>query len=175
MKIKVNDELMLKNDCFVGKKGDVFKVENVTDEYITVKREYGHKTATVSFTRNFVDELFECVQKNETEYDDIVIEFDDLVNAIIENSDIVTNTVFDNCFVMSVKLPNGYVIVESHTFEDTDEYNEELAYDICISNVYEKVLELERYATMHQSNVEILYGGDADCDNCPDVDECPYA
>lgn len=102
----------------------------------------------------------------------------DYVKAIIENSKITVQTVFDKCTVVSCKLPNGFVIVESYVFANHETYDEETGISICIDKIEDKVWELENYKIQDRlyeesESTECPYGCN-DCCDCPcdEHDEC---
>lgn len=164
MDIKVNDEIMLKKDCFIGNKGDVFVVVESDGHLATIKFEKDNHTKMFTFTINDSwDNYFEPVAKKEEEKQD-----KDWIEAILDNSEIVTADAFDTCRVVAVKLPNGYVIVDS--FNCIDESDEEYCYDAVMNKIYNRIYELEDYA-MYPSNLDVL-SGDYDCDFCHCADEC---
>lgn len=69
----------------------------------------------------------------------------EMIDDIISESDIVVNTVFDKCTVVSCKLPNGFIITESSACVDPENYNEETGIKICMDKIIDKVWELEGY------------------------------
>lgn len=91
------------------------------------------------------------------------------INEIMENSEITTHTVFGKCTVVSCRLPNGFVIVESSSCVDAENYDEELGFDICLDKIVDKVWELEGYRLQ-----ENLYREATECPfGCDDCNECP--
>lgn len=122
------------------------------------------------------------------------------IDEILENSEISIQTVFDKCTIVSCKLPNGFVIVESSACVDPDNYDEELGFDICMDKITDKIWELEAYSLQEllhtvmkteecpydydcddcpcdgcydECEVEEEYEDDVNCNNCEDYD-CPY-
>lgn len=69
------------------------------------------------------------------------------IKNILENSEIVVNTVFGKHTVVSVKLPNGFVITESTGCIDKNSYSEEIGAEICMAKIEDKLWELEGYST----------------------------
>lgn len=174
MGIKVNDELMLKKDCFIGSKGDIYKIVEVGANFATIMFEKDNKTKLFTFTIDkYFDDYFEVVTKEEDEVQD-----KDWIEVILDNSEIVTTDAFDTCRVVAAKLPNGYIIVDS--FNCIDESDEEYCYDAIMEKIYNKIYELEDYAAMYPSNLAVLNGyydqdDDFNCDVCASCDVCPYA
>lgn len=111
------------------------------------------------------------------------------VNWIIENSDISVSKVFDNCTVVSCRLPNGFVIVEYAACVNPKNYDEKMGVDICLDKITSKVWELEGYRRaeeLHNSSSNLCNCGcdcdgedyeeddyedeDLDCEDCEDYD-----
>jgi hypothetical protein len=84
---------------------------------------------------------------------DITITQSDVKN-ILDASIINVKTVYDKCTVVSVQLPNGFIIIESSACVDPENYDEELGKSICMERVMNKIWELEGYKL--QSEVEKL-------------------
>lgn len=88
---------------------------------------------------------------------------------LVENSDIKIDTVFDKCTVVSCRLPNGFVIVESSACVSPENYDEETGTRICLEKIADKIWELEGYRLQEE-----LYNEnhcECECDNCC-CDEC---
>jgi hypothetical protein len=68
-----------------------------------------------------------------------------MIDEIIAKSHIESCTVFDKCTVVSMRLPNGFVLVESSACVDPENYNIELGERICAEKLINKVWELEGY------------------------------
>lgn len=102
----------------------------------------------------------------------------EMVDEIIEGSEVVVDTMFDRMTVVSCKLPNGFIITETSACIDPENYNEDMGVDICMDKIISKVYELEAYRLMS----EIYYSKQLDtwlncnnmdeCDGCPYIDEC---
>ncbi|MCO7177023.1 Gp49 family protein [Sporolactobacillus kofuensis] len=67
------------------------------------------------------------------------------IDDIFKHSEIKVQTVFDKTTVVSAKLPNGFVIVESTGCVDPANYSEEIGKEICIERIKNKIWELEGY------------------------------
>jgi hypothetical protein len=78
------------------------------------------------------------------------------INEILSNSQIEVQTLFDKTTVVTAKLPNGFIIVESSSCVDPANYCETLGKDICLKRIENKVWELEGYKL--QSVVATLQG-----------------
>jgi hypothetical protein len=67
------------------------------------------------------------------------------VDEIMRNSEVFTDTYYDKTTVVTAKLPNGFVIVESSSCVDPANYDVQLGIDICLERIKNKVWELEGY------------------------------
>jgi hypothetical protein len=102
-------------------------------------------------------------------YDEPRIE--DRAETILDDSDIDIQTVFDTCVIMSVRLPNGFVIVEHCTFDNAEDYDEEMGIEICTCRILDKISELESYWDKEEVRIanitnESEADEDCDCDGC---------
>lgn len=68
-----------------------------------------------------------------------------MIDKIVAESTIETYTVFDKCTVVAMKLPNGFVLMESSACVDPENYNVEMGKRICMEKLIDKVWELEGY------------------------------
>lgn len=94
----------------------------------------------------------------------------DVIDAIIEDSEISIATAFDKCTIVACRLPNGFVIVESAACVDPDNYDEEIGVEACMERIYDKVWELEGYRT--QDKIAEQSGGFDDGDDGDDEFAC---
>ncbi|SFM28998.1 Phage protein (N4 Gp49/phage Sf6 gene 66) family protein [Gracilibacillus orientalis] len=67
------------------------------------------------------------------------------IESLFSGSEVEVMTLWDKTTVMSVKLPNGFVIVESSSCVDPTNYDEKIGYEICLQRVFNKLWELEGY------------------------------
>jgi hypothetical protein len=67
------------------------------------------------------------------------------IDNLFERSEINVQTVFNKTTIVSAKLPNGFVIVESTGCVDPENYSEEIGKNICIERIKNKLWELEGY------------------------------
>ena len=67
------------------------------------------------------------------------------VEEIMKNAPIEVFTVFGNCTVVAMQLPNGFTIVEHSGCIDPANYSEEIGKKICLQRLENKVWELEGY------------------------------
>jgi Phage protein (N4 Gp49/phage Sf6 gene 66) family len=67
------------------------------------------------------------------------------IAEIIGQSTVDIKSVFGKTTIVSVQLPNGFVIVESSSCVDPVNYNEDLGAEICFQRIENKLWELEGY------------------------------
>lgn len=67
------------------------------------------------------------------------------INEILTASKIKVKTIFKKCTLVTVKLPNGFIITESSACVDKKNYDEGLGYEICMGKIKDKLWELEGY------------------------------
>lgn len=96
------------------------------------------------------------------------------VDWAIENSEINVSTMHDKCTIVTCKLPNGFVIVESSSCVDPKNYDKELGVEICMERIANKVYELEAYHIQQTLWVnELEECGECEfCCECEECDEC---
>lgn len=70
---------------------------------------------------------------------------EEMIEDIINHSNITVDTIFEKCTVVSCRLPNGFVIVESSACVSPENYDEEMGVDICMGKIIDKIWELEGY------------------------------
>lgn len=75
-------------------------------------------------------------------------QIDDLFNR----SEKKIETCFDKCTVMTIQLPNGFVIVESSACVDKNNFSEEIGIEICTRKIKDKIWELEGYRLQCELN-----------------------
>lgn len=68
------------------------------------------------------------------------------IDELLAKSEIKVETVYDKVTVVNCKLPNGFVITESSGAVDSENYDEEIGKEICMSQIENKLWELEGYA-----------------------------
>lgn len=74
------------------------------------------------------------------------------VDDILANAEIDCKTIFGKTTVVTAKLPNGFVIVESSSCVDPANYNQDIGDEICMGRIREKVWELEGYVLQCEMN-----------------------
>ena len=81
----------------------------------------------------------------------------DQINKILLGTKFEYQTVFGKTTIVSAKLPNGFVIVESSSCVDPANYDEKMGRDICREKIINKLWELEGYRLqdrLHRSTGE---------------------
>lgn len=69
----------------------------------------------------------------------------DQIAEIIEKTQFDAQTVYGKTTIVSAKLPNGFVIVESSSCVDPQNYDEKVGIEICKHRIIDKIWELEGY------------------------------
>lgn len=77
-------------------------------------------------------------KKNKIEYEDI--------RNLMKNATVKIETVFDKCTVVTMKLENGFTLVESSGCVDVKNYDESIGIKICLKAIEERLWELEGYS-----------------------------
>lgn len=140
------------------KVGDEFTVVSVHYNVAHIRSVNNGKEYYIS--EDLLNECFEAVTEEDETYDNFIDE-------IMDKSEFVTCKVFDKCTVVACKLPNGFVIVESSSCVDPDDYDEDIGIENCLSRIETKICELEAYG-LHEK----LRDFSGKCPNVP-CNECP--
>ena len=93
------------------------------------------------------------------------------IEEIMKESKFIVTSVFDKCTIVSCKLPNGFVLVESSACIDPQNYNQKMGVEICMNRIKEKLFEMEAYRLQQELWEE---GGYDDDDEDEDSDEYEY-
>lgn len=64
------------------------------------------------------------------------------VERVIAESRVEVRTAFDKCTVVAMRLPNGFVLVESSGCVSPEDYDEELGVQICMDQLTHRVWQL---------------------------------
>lgn len=67
------------------------------------------------------------------------------VEHLLNESEVMVSTVFDKVTVVAVKLPNGFVIIESSGAVSKENYDEEIGKEISLEKIEDRIWELEGY------------------------------
>lgn len=78
------------------------------------------------------------------------------IDKIVKNSEIDVKTVFDKCTVVTMRLPNGFILTESSACVDPKNYDVKLGERVCKEKLINKIWELEGYRLQNElhSNAE---------------------
>lgn len=67
------------------------------------------------------------------------------IDNLIELSQVSVSRVFGKCTIVSVQLPNGFVLVESSACVNPMNYDEAMGISICMEKIKNRLWELEGY------------------------------
>lgn len=74
------------------------------------------------------------------------------VDKLFNEADLNEQVVFHKCLIISVKLKNGFVIVESSACVDPKNFDIEIGREICCNRIKDKIWELEGYNLQTRTN-----------------------
>ena len=142
--LNIGDKIVLKKamGAFTNV-GEVCEVKTITDNLIGFS--FGNGIHMGYMSEDELNKYFE-VQKPAENVAETIIE------KMISESDILTQTVFNKCTIVTIRLPNGYVISEYSACVSPDDYDEDLGYKICIDKIKNKLTEMEAYRLMYNLN-----------------------
>lgn len=193
MNINIGDRFVTVKKAWFLDEGTIISVTNVDEDNI-VSFTFGEDNTSNGYMDiNTFNRHFEKIEKTITkvEIPEITREY---ISEIMENSEFETFTTFDKCTIVSCRLPNGFVITESSSCVNPEDYNEELGADICFDKIAEKIWDLEAYRLQQHlweeecncsccceccedrqcmEEFDECLDTDLDCDDCEDLD-CPY-
>lgn len=181
-----------KESCMsaVINKGDKFVSNDTNEEFIVTDIKFDSYSGKKMYTLMFDDVKDEdgfqsrVVKKYVLDYDCLYSNYHnaeelsrnvvtkEMIDDIIAGSDVVVDTVFDKTTVVYMRLPNGFVIVESSSCVDPANYDEEIGIDICMDKIEDKIWELEGYRLQCELADADDTSEDAYCDCCDDKDWC---
>ena len=168
---------LVKPMCIFTNVGEVCEVINVSEAgAITFTFGDGMHMGCMS-----ADEFTHYFQKYEEPKKIVNTVTNEMIERIMNHSKVIVSTVFDKCTVVSCKLPNGFVIVESSACVDPENYDEDMGVEICMKKIVDKVWELEGYRLQHKIYLNTCYNDnecvcDGDCDTCDEEvfpERCP--
>lgn len=167
----------------------------VGNEYVIQDIKYGVATLYsdndekyYSVADNILEKYFTKVEIVEEDVEEAV----DYIDMLLADSQFNFTKVFDKCMIVACKLPNGFVIVESSSCIDPEDYDEDIGIDICLSRIKMRIAEMEAYVSheeMIDCDCECCCGcdcsceddveedctqNDLDCNDCPNKDHCEY-
>ena len=73
------------------------------------------------------------------------------VKNIYDSSDTRAVTAFGTTTIVATKLPSGFVIVESYSVPDRDEYDIDVGIQECTARIMERIWSYEMYQTMSKA------------------------
>lgn len=172
MKVRITNMLNNGDKLIVTKavapflnEGDIVEVTNVSEDGI-ISFAFGDKFMHMGVMNNAECEAhFEKVVETVEEAPAITQEY---IDEIMENSEFEVHTVFGKCTVVSCRLPNGFVIVESSACVSPDNYDEKVGTEICIGKIEDKIWELEGYRLQ-----QWMFENTCCCEECCDC-ECEH-
>ena len=78
----------------------------------------------------------------------------DVIDDLIARSEITVKTLFNKTTVVAMKLPNGFVLVESSSCVDPRGYDEAVGVQICKQRLENRLWELEGYRLQERLYME---------------------
>lgn len=79
------------------------------------------------------------------------------VEYLINNAEYNTVSFYGRCTVVICKLPNDFIIVESSTCVNEEDYDEEIGVENCCRRIIDKVYELVGYNRCVDKKVSLDY------------------
>lgn len=155
--------------------GEVVTVTNVDNGiiYFAFGENFEHK-GLMNFAE--CERCFEKIEIEEEKKILPIISWED-IEEIINESDISFDAVFDKCIVGTCRLPNGFVIVESHSWANEEDFNEDEGIEVCLGKFEDKIKELETYRLMSECFdcfgccvEDVIEEEFEDCEHCDEFD-----
>lgn len=150
--LKTGDKIVLKNEMGAFKNiGEVCEITSVKDGIISFI--FGGGLHLGCMSEDEFEKYFD-IQKKAPSVTQEQIE------QLIRSSTITTDTVFGKCTIVTVKLANGFILVESSACVSPENYNEKTGYEICMAKIVDKLWELEGYAlqkTLYEDKQKVDY------------------
>lgn len=84
------------------------------------------------------------------------------IDMLLEEADIQTETRFDKCTIVTVRLKNGFILTASSACVDPENYDEELGKSICLEQIKDRLWELEGYVLQKEvyEDLRVMNGMD---------------
>lgn len=79
------------------------------------------------------------------------------IQAIMDQTAFETSTIGDKTTIVHATLPNGFVIVESSSCVDPENYDLQIGRGICLERIKDKIWELEGYRLQSQLAEQELF------------------
>lgn len=141
--------MLVKGDKIIAKKsvlgivakGEICEVHKVIESEEKIQFKFGNGLHMGIMSFDEYKEFFEKYEERKSS-PSVTKEY---IEAIMNHSKVIVNTMFDKCTVVSVQLPNGFVIVESSACVSPENYNKEVGVELCMNKIINKVWELEGY------------------------------
>lgn len=144
--VKAGDRIILKKEMGAFKNiGEECIVLSVNDNIISFR--FGNGLHLGCMSEDELNKYFDVVIK------DAPTVTEEMIKEIIDHSEITTNTIYDKCTIVTMKLENGFIITESSACVSVENYDEKIGYDICMKKIIDKLWELEGYY-MQKSNYD---------------------
>lgn len=178
MHINVGDKLVVtKNVSGFFNDGDIVEVTNVNENIVSFACYNADTESHVHITRSGQMDIDTCNQyftklQEEKEEIEIPTITEEYIEEIMENSAFDVRTVFGKCTIVTCKLPNGFVIVESSACVSPENYDKQIGMDICMKKIRDKIWELEGYRLQQYLWEEENSYCPWCCGECEECDEC---
>ncbi len=82
------------------------------------------------------------------------------VSEVMQASEYRVMTLFGTCTVVAMRMPCGYVLVESSACVNPEDYDEETGADICCERIENKVWALLGYEHIKATSPDEMGAGD---------------
>lgn len=152
--------------------GEVCTVTKVLDDG-TISFAFGHGLHLGVMSEDEFEKYFKVYEEPVKKVNNRVTS--DVVDDIIDNSEVIVDTLFGNCTMVALRMPNSFVIVETSACVDPANYDEDLGFEICMGRIRSKIYELEGYKLcdeLHKDYVDDVDDDSNNCKNCEWQDVC---
>lgn len=95
------------------------------------------------------------------------------IDALLAASQVDVCTKFEKVTVVTVKLPNGFVLVEASGAVDKANYNEEIGRKVCIDRIAQKLWSFEGYRLSSAISAGLPSIQSAAFELCVDIEKIP--
>ena len=167
---------MIESLGLINNTEEIGEIVDVTENEFTFRFNLENEfTFAGTLSKNLFDKYFVVVEEECDEYIDIPVVTEEYIQNIMNNSNIVINTLHDKCTVVSAELPNGFVITESVTCTSHEDYDEEIGAELCLDKIEERLWELEEYrlqCELHELLSELDENEETMCDGCGECGAC---
>jgi len=134
--VKKGDTIILKRPMGMFKNvGESCIVDNVEGNVITFV--FGNGQHYGCMSEDELDKYFTVRPNNSVS--------ESYIQWLLSHSAINVETKCDKCTIVTVELPNGFVLVESSACVSPENYSEDDGYDYCIGKIRDKLWMLEGY------------------------------